>query len=202
MDCVVAYDTHVGIKKSNNEDSLLIKVVQTLVGKIVFAAVCDGMGGLDFGELASKEVVLCLSEWFYREMPLLIQHGFTQEKLFKQWDKALQDINMKLYQYGVEKVVQLGTTITGILIVDKEYFVLHVGATRFYKLNSDITCLTQDHSFGQREIVNGRMTEAQARAAPRKNLLLQAVGTSNLVVVEFLSGRVENRRKYDKDGTG
>lgn len=196
MNCVVAYDTNVGIKKSNNEDSLLLKVVRTSGEKIVFAAVCDGMGGLEFGELASKEVILCLDEWFRSEMPLLIKHGFTKEQLFQQWDGVLQQINLKLYEYGYQKGVQLGTTITGILIVGEKYYALHVGDTRLYKLDNQINCLTQDHSFVQREIANGRMTEEEARNDPRKNILIQAIGTGKQVTVDFLTGTVKTGDMY------
>lgn len=196
MDFIVAYDTNVGIQKSNNEDSLLLKVAKTPLGKIVFAVVCDGMGGLEFGELASKEVILCLDEWFRYKMPHLIRNGFTKEELFHQWDGILRNINKKLYEYGNQKEIQIGTTITGILIAGDAYYALHVGDSRLYKLDNNINCLTQDHSFVQREIANGRMTEEEAREDPRKNILLQAVGTGKQVAVDFLSGRVEKGDMY------
>lgn len=196
MDFVVAYDTNVGIQKSNNEDSLLLKVAKTSLGKIVFAVVCDGMGGLEFGELASKEVILCLDEWFHYAMPQLIKKEFHKEELFRQWDDILHKVNRKLYEYGYQKEIQIGTTITGILIVGDAYYALHVGDTRLYKLDNNINCLTQDHSFVQREISNGRMTEEEAREDPRKNILIQAVGTGKQIAVDFLSGRVEKGDMY------
>lgn len=196
MNFVVAYDTNVGIQKSNNEDSLLLKVAKTPLGKIAFAVVCDGMGGLEFGELASKEVILCLDEWFHHAMPQLIKNGFNQEGLFQQWDGIMHNVNRKLYEYGYQKKIQIGTTITGILIVGDAYYALHVGDTRLYKLDNNINCLTQDHSFVQREISNGRMTEEEAREDPRKNILIQAVGTGKQIAIDFLSGRVEKGDMY------
>lgn len=196
MDFVVAYDTNVGIKKNNNEDSLLLKVVDTVKGKIVFAVVCDGMGGLEFGELASKEVIFGMDEWFRNTIPLLIKKGFTKDELFHQWDGILKNINMKLYEYGYQREIQIGTTITGILITGEEYYALHVGDTRLYKLDNKISCLTQDHSFVQREIANGRMTEEEAREDPRKNILIQAVGTGKQIAIDFLSGKVEKGDMY------
>ena len=64
MEYVAAYHTDVGISKKTNQDSLAIKVVETKKGKIAFAIVCDGMGGLSKGELASKEVIMAFSDWF------------------------------------------------------------------------------------------------------------------------------------------
>ena len=51
------YNTDVGIKKKTNQDSLAIKIAETPDGQALFSLVCDGMGGLAKGEVASKEVI-------------------------------------------------------------------------------------------------------------------------------------------------
>lgn len=50
-------DTDVGIAKANNQDSILIKHASTDIGEVLMAIVCDGMGGLAKGELASATVI-------------------------------------------------------------------------------------------------------------------------------------------------
>ena len=57
MDFLIAAHTDVGIRKKTNQDSVLIKVADTDCGKVCFAAVCDGMGGLRKGELASASEI-------------------------------------------------------------------------------------------------------------------------------------------------
>ena len=57
MEFLVSYCTDKGIKKRRNQDGLLIKSIRTNKGKIGLFAVCDGMGGLDKGELASATVI-------------------------------------------------------------------------------------------------------------------------------------------------
>ena len=54
---LTGYKTDVGIKKEVNQDSLIIRKAMTEVGEVTFISVCDGMGGLSFGELASAEAV-------------------------------------------------------------------------------------------------------------------------------------------------
>ena len=56
MNFMIAANSDIGIKKSTNQDSLLIKVAQTNLGKVCLCVVCDGMGGLANGELASATV--------------------------------------------------------------------------------------------------------------------------------------------------
>ena len=82
-----AYYTDVGIKKKNNQDSLAIKIAETPKGSAVFAIICDGMGGLAKGELASKEVICAYCDWFEKDFPELVISGtFNASILKQQWD--------------------------------------------------------------------------------------------------------------------
>ena len=69
MKYTVAADTDMGIKKSVNQDSVLVKHAETELGEIVLTVVCDGMGGLDKGELASATVIRGFANWFEQELP-------------------------------------------------------------------------------------------------------------------------------------
>ena len=64
MRFAAGYHTDVGTTKETNQDSLSIKIVDTTDGMVCFVVVCDGMGGLAKGELASKELICAMSEWF------------------------------------------------------------------------------------------------------------------------------------------
>ena len=57
MQFKVAADTDIGIKKQTNQDSVLVKHGKCRLGEVLLAVVCDGMGGLDRGELASASVI-------------------------------------------------------------------------------------------------------------------------------------------------
>ena len=63
MDFLIAAHTDVGIRKKTNQDSVLIKVADTDCGKVCFAAVCDGMGGL---ERESWPVATLIRDFFFR----------------------------------------------------------------------------------------------------------------------------------------
>lgn len=62
------YCSEVGIKKSVNQDSLCIKNARLNNHDVLMAVVCDGMGGLSKGELASASVIRAFSKWFETEM--------------------------------------------------------------------------------------------------------------------------------------
>ena len=54
MNFLISATTDIGIAKATNQDSLSVKVLNTAQGRMVFAILCDGMGGLDLGEDASR----------------------------------------------------------------------------------------------------------------------------------------------------
>ena len=65
-------ETDKGIKKGVNEDSVIVKEALLRGTPILMAAVCDGMGGLQKGEVASCLIVNCLDEWFEQDLGKLV----------------------------------------------------------------------------------------------------------------------------------
>ena len=64
MHYIAIGDTDKGIIKKTNQDSLLIKHGKSEKGEILLAIICDGMGGLEKGELASATVIREFTNWF------------------------------------------------------------------------------------------------------------------------------------------
>lgn len=198
MKYIVAYHTDVGTTKKTNQDSLAIKVVETKEGPVAFGIICDGMGGLAKGELASKEVIGAFCEWFDKELvDDIILGTFDEGRLIEQWNDIIQTQNKKLGQYGEENGFMLGTTVSAILMFQGQYYIVHVGDSRIYQLGHDkASQLTQDQTFIAREIAAGRMTPEQAKTDPRRSVLLQCVGASHVVEPEFTKGIVRENTVY------
>lgn len=183
-------DTDVGIKKQTNQDSILIKHGQCKKGEILLAVICDGMGGLKKGEVASATVVKKFSEWFDSELPFELKN-LDMHIIADKWTLLLKDLNMKIAEYGQRDGIRLGTTFTGVLFIDNQYVAVHVGDTRLYQLDSGLKQLTTDHTFVAREIRRGNLTVEQAKKDKRRNMLLQCVGASERMEPEILTGTVQ-----------
>ncbi len=197
MRYIAAYHTDVGITKKTNQDSLAMKIVEINGKKVAFGIVCDGMGGLSKGELASKEVILAFCNWFDDVLLPDVDMGlFDENRLILQWDDIIQTQNKRLGEYGACKNIQLGTTVSAILMVESKYYIVHVGDSRIYHMGNTVTQLTKDQTFIAREIAFGRMTEEQAKTDPRRSVLLQCVGASPVVQPEFTKGEVEPDSVY------
>ena len=189
MGFIAAYHTDVGIRKKTNQDSLAIKIVDTKEGMVAFGIVCDGMGGLSKGELASKEVIIAFCNWFDDILVKDIINGsFDENKLVSQWNDIVQTQNKRLGEYGANNNLMLGTTLSAILIYKNNYYIVHVGDSRIYSLSDKAAQLTNDQTFIAREIAAGRMTPEQAKVDPRRSVLLQCVGASQVVEPEFTKG--------------
>lgn len=197
MEYIAAYHTDVGITKKTNQDSLAIKIVDTKDGKVAFAIVCDGMGGLSKGEVASKEVIIAFCNWFDNILVDDIENGnFEESRLVEQWNEIVQTQNKRLGAYGEQNHLQLGTTVSALLLYKNQYYTVHVGDSRIYQLSSDVLQLTSDQTFIAREIAAGRMTPEQAKTDSRRSVLLQCVGASPVVEPEFRKGDVLRNAVY------
>lgn len=194
----IALHTDVGIKKATNQDSLCIKQAETNKGNILLAMVCDGMGGLAKGEVASASVILAFSNWFEKELPKTLAKKNYLEEIRYQWDRLIKEQNQNIAEYGRNQNIQLGSTITAMLFLeDGQYLIGHVGDSRAYQITDQfIHVMTEDQTVVGREIRLGRMTPEQAEQDPRRNVLLQCVGASKIVEPDFMMGRVEANQCY------
>lgn len=188
--------TDVGIKKETNQDSVCLKIgVAPDDRQVAMFVICDGMGGLAKGELASATVIRELEKWYMNKLPEKVDH-FLWEEISKEWTEILKNLNQKILKYGNKNKVRLGTTTTAMLVIGDEYMIAHVGDSRVYRLDSSITQMTEDQTYVMREIKNGNMTLEEAAKDKRKHMLLQCVGASNDVEPEYIFGKIEPEELY------
>lgn len=185
--------TDVGIKKRTNQDSVLIKEASTDYGRVLLAVVCDGMGGLAKGEVASAALARAFSEWFENEFPYVLYEDSKEgnidfDALQLSWNRLIDSTNRAIEAYGESFHAPCGTTLAALLLMNNHYYVVNVGDSRVYRLNENFYQITKDQTFVQREIDEGRMTEEEARNHPQRNVLLQCVGASNMIVPDFFEG--------------
>lgn len=197
MKYLVSYNTSVGIKKNVNQDALCIKRAKSDEKEYLLAVICDGMGGLSSGELASATVIRYFASWFEKDFPYMIS-GLSAEQVKKVWRDSIHTLNQKLWNYGKENYKQLGTTLTAVLFLpDGRFITGHVGDTRQYCINANgVRQITEDQTFIAREIKRGNMTPEQAMNDPRRNVLLQCIGASGDVAPEFYEGMVTEGDYY------
>lgn len=197
MNCFGNAVTDIGIKKTTNQDSIALEIAQTNYGKAILLIVCDGMGGLEKGEVASSTVITQMIQWFKERFPLLINKVVDMDRLKLDWETIILNLNKRIMEYGVENGIKLGTTLTMMLIFEGRYYIVHVGDSRAYEITNDsIDIITKDQTFIAREIELGRMTAQEALNDPRRNMLLQCIGASNVLEPAYYQGDIKENVVY------
>lgn len=191
MRFIATADTDIGISKDTNQDSVLIKHAKADGKEVLLAVVCDGMGGLSKGELASATVIRAFAQWFDEELPYELEN-IDLQVIGAKWSLLLKELNAQILEYSKENSIEgVGTTFSGILFIDDQYVIGHVGDTRVYHIGASLTQLTTDQTFVAREISRGTMTLEQAKTDKRRNLLLQCIGASKVVEPQIICGKTE-----------
>ena len=188
MNFIVSATTDIGLTKSTNQDSCSLKLFQTPQGPMALAVLCDGMGGLAKGEVASASVIRAFDDWARNQLPLLCDGPLADNVIRDQWTRIVTGQNALIGAYGARQGIRLGTTVVALLLTQTRYYILNVGDSRAYEIREGIQVLTQDQTLVAREVAQGRMTEAQALVDERRSVLLQCVGASPEVYPDFFFG--------------
>lgn len=192
MEYITGSCTDIGRVRAVNQDAVCIMQAQTCRGNVCMAIICDGMGGLSKGELASATLIKAFAKGFEEKLPELME-THSLEQIQKLWEKELIYWSDRLKSYGMQNQILLGTTFSGMLIVDDQFIWVHVGDSRIYEIdNFMVNQLTQDHTVIARELARGTMTLEEAEHSKLKNKLTQCIGASKDLMPQLGVGTVQN----------
>lgn len=144
---------------------------------------CDGVGGHQAGDVASRMTTNYLGEKF-----AAIENPFTLENLQNWMLDSIQDVNQFIYKESVEhaELVGMGTTLVMASYVDGQIVIAHVGDSRAYSYkHGDLKQLTEDHSLVNELIRSGEITEEEGNHHPRRNVVTQSIGGTETVTAEL-----------------
>ena len=173
----------VGRQREHNEDSLFWFNTSFANGhndlSMGLFIVADGMGGHQYGEVASSAATKALSEHILRKLFLPV-FGISQDTP----SDSLQEIMENGIKYAQNAVITKapggGTTLTSALILGEQVTIGHVGDSRLYYVYPDgrMDVMTNDHSLVKRLLDLGQINEEEAKNHPNKNVLYRALGQS------------------------
>ena len=90
----------------------------------------------------------------------------------------------------------MGTTVTAMILTGGYYYIVNVGDSRAYEICSNLQVLTRDQTVVAREVEQGLLTLEQAETDPRRSVLLQCIGASDVVYPDFFLGEVKKDAVY------
>lgn len=173
-----AYLTHIGLRRRNNQDCICYVEKEDAV----LAMVCDGIGGSKAGDVASSMACMHMKDRFLQQ-----DFAHMDKAMIQKWIvQGIQEANDLIFVQSkkVREMDGMGTTITGVLISKQVQYVFNAGDSRVYAFKQHLRQLTSDHTFVQRLIRNGEITEEQAKSHPMRNMLINAVGIWNAIQID------------------
>ncbi|SRR5690554_4012329 len=172
----------IGLKRKTNEDS--IGVYQDENGLLVI--VCDGLGGNNAGDVASKLTVEVIHENFLNS---------SENDYLEKIKNAILEANRVVLEKAESNFEFKGmaTTVEVLFLKENEVYWGHVGDSRMYFYrNGKLKQLTKDHSLVQKLIDEGFLTLKEAENHPNKNIIIRALGDSANLEVDLSKLRFNN----------
>jgi PPM family protein phosphatase len=155
--------SHTGKVRANNQDS-------GYAGHTLFV-VADGMGGHAGGDVASAIALQRIRE---------LDHDFeTADAAETALHETLIDANSALAEtvFDHPELTGMGTTVSALLKVDDHIVLAHIGDSRIYRYHDgELSQISVDHTFVQRLVESGRITEEEAAVHPRRSVLMRVLG--------------------------
>ena len=153
----------------------------------------DGMGGYNGGEVASKLATTTVKSYIESNFAKV---SYDKEEILKLIKSAIEYANMVVYEKSkeIEGLDGMGTTLEICLIHNNKVFIGHIGDSSIYRIRKQFTRkLTQDHSYVQKLVKDGTITQEEAVHHPQKNMLMKALGCNafiepDVMVKGFLKG--------------
>ena len=151
--------------------------------------VCDGMGGANAGNVASRFAAKAFAETVQSALDRELDAGKRQTLL----THALVQANDTVFSLAGRQPEfrGMGTTLVAALVQGEQATILNVGDSRAYLFDGTrLHQLTEDHSYVEEMRRQGRITEADARTHPQKNLITRAVGVEPTVEGDLFEARL------------
>jgi protein phosphatase len=188
-----------GNVRNENQDSILIQPVHEdavsarrstlflqLPDQGLLLCVADGMGGVAGGKIASELALKQLREFMLTTFPRgracsgdSIRNTMTEGIRYANscvLKKAMEDTDLK----------GMGTTLTAVYICDQTAHIFQIGDSRAYLFRTGSLCaITKDQTLVSHLLSSGLISVSQAKVHPMRHVLLQALGTSPQVIVDY-----------------
>jgi len=166
-----AFKTDIGRVRVSNEDQASVMLNHD--GEI-FLIVCDGMGGQNKGDYASKMAIDSLLEAFSNKpshLPMFLKKAWLS--------RAIKRANSIIFDEADKNPVykDMGTTLVSVLISGDRMIVANVGDSRAYALQNDkLIRLSEDQTYVDYLYRTGKISESQTLSHPERHVLMNALG--------------------------
>ena len=172
--------TDVGLHRKENQDCFRTGEA----GKTRFIIMCDGMGGMDAGGMASNTAADCTAQIFADRLSGSPDAKEIKSVMLDAIAESNQKI-LKLSHTGPNRYI-MGTTMVAVVFKGHTAYYAHAGDSRAYHYGENgLVQLTRDHSMVQQLVDAGQITKEQAAVHPNRNIVTSCLGVDEHPTVDF-----------------
>lgn len=174
----VLVKTDVGKARDLNEDSYYVPQEDDDLKLFIVA---DGMGGYNGGEIASSLAIKAAKNYIETNF---ISTPKDRESILELIKSSMQYANMVVYEKSKEddELKGMGTTMEICFVYENKMYIGHIGDSRIYRIRKHIIRkLTNDHSYVETLVKDGKITREEAKTHPKKNMLMKALGCTEYI---------------------
>ena len=174
--------TDIGLKRSMNQDSYKFSMLEK--ENIAWAVVCDGMGGMAAGNIASEQTVEVVSKALEQNLSPKASSKFILNLL----KTSVESANATVFDMASknEELRGMGTTVVAVAVKNNTANLVHAGDSRAYLFSSgELSQITTDHSVVQTMVESGQITQDEAKHHPNKNIITRAVGVAPTIQTDI-----------------
>lgn len=185
--------TDLGRVRENNEDKYEFYIPSDdglLASRGAAFLVCDGMGGAEAGQIASELTCKTFLDVYYHSPatdPTEAMNSGVRAACRFVIDVARAIPSRK----------GMGTTLSGLILLQDTAYVCHVGDSRIYRLRgSELKQLTHDHTWVDEMIAMGKLTPEEAAVHPYRHVITRAVSTDEEVRPDITQDKIQTGDIY------
>lgn len=176
--------TDIGKARSINQDSYAVEMLEDAETGILL--VCDGMGGVKGGEIASSIAVKTIMD----SLKTKIKPKMSKQNIKNALDEAIKKANSSIVSRALEEqaLLGMGTTCVCAVVCENAVTIANVGDSRAYVVeNEKLRQISEDHSLVNNLVKAGEITPEEAAMHPKKNIITRALGVDEDVEIDYFN---------------
>lgn len=137
-----------GMDREINQDSIAFEQVRFGKDVCIMAVVCDGIGGMPRGQVASGLATEEMIQWFYISVTRLYWHRRNKKYIGRCIHRQMVALHQKFMEEKKKDRTKMGTTFTLCLLMGKYGYYCHLGDSRIllFRKRGETTRLTREHT--------------------------------------------------------
>lgn len=179
MKSICSYVSDIGSCRTSNQDAVFLNHMEQNGNVFTVGAIFDGIGGLECGELASETLAASMGKWFQSIAAWIDIASVDEAILYAHFKDEAELLNETIRELIKSRNVNMGTTMSAILVIRRNYYIIQVGDSRIYKWNGYLEQITVDDVIVKS--VNGHI----------RKYLSNYMGQSNQLIFSEVYGSIE-----------